>query len=366
MLVFLNWGKKEKDRPSIPEFPKASVILPVYNEESVIKEKVENLLNQDYPSEKLEIIIISDASRDKTEKIVQEYNNQSIKLLKMEKRSGKSACINAGVKEAEGKILVFTDANTIFEKDAVKNMVRNFAEFEVAGVCGFLEIYPSGKTKIESKYWKYERKLKELEGNLASVCGANGGIYAIEKTYFKYLPEHKNVLDDFINSVQPIRYKKRVVFEKEARAREESAQNLIGEFQRKTRIGNANYNTIREVAFLFNIFKLGRISLFFMLHKFLRWLSPILLLILYFSILFVAPEKMFYGWISAAQGLFYILGFIGWLFLRKEKSPPILTPISYFCIMNLALLQGFLNWMFKKSKPVWEPIRKKKNETQEE
>ncbi len=356
-LRFIKWGRELPKPGYLSDFPKVSVILPVYNEAGIIREKIENLLHQQIPAANLEIIIISDASRDKTDEYIRGFNDSRVKFIRLEKRSGKAVCINNGVAESTGDILVFTDANTIFESDAISKLIRNFGTFEVGGVCGYLEIIPKDQNKLESRYWQYERSLKELEGVIGSVCGANGGIYAIKKGYFKPLPTNKNVLDDFIISLQPIKHGKKLIFEPEARAREEATPDLLREFRRKIRIGNADFNSIKEVGFLFNIFKYGWISVFYFLHKFLRWFSPVFLLGVWFSNLFMNSLSIFYNITIGLQIVFYLTGFCGWLLLKKKKTLPIITPISYFCLMNVSLLIGMLNWITRDSSPVWDPDR---------
>ncbi len=356
-LKFIRWGRAIPKPGYLSDFPNVSVILPVYNEEGIIREKLENLLHQTMPAEKLEILIISDASRDRTDEYIRRFKDPRVKFFRLEKRSGKAACINRGVSESTGNVFVFTDANTIFESDAISKLVRNFGTYEVGGVCGDLEITPKGGNKLESRYWNHERSVKNLEGVIASVCGANGGIYAIKKEYFKPLPTNKNILDDFIISLQPIKHGKKLIFEPEARAREESISNLLGEYRRKIRIGNADFNSIKEMSFLFNIFKYGWISVFYFLHKFLRWFAPVFLLGIWFSNLFMNSLSTFYNITIGLQIVFYLTGFCGWLLLRKKKTLPIITPISYFCLMHISLLIGMLNWITRDSSPVWDPDR---------
>ncbi|HDS09182.1 MAG TPA: glycosyltransferase family 2 protein [Firmicutes bacterium] len=358
--IFIFFLSRIKPSPSpnyLQEVPGVSVILPVYNEESVVRRRLENLLDQTLFS-KLEIIVVSDASKDRTDEIVKSFNDSRIKLFRLDRRSGKAACINTGVEQSSNEILIFTDANTEFESDAIEKLVRNYGTFEVGGVCGYLEIKPSGKQKAESGYWKFERFLKEREGKLSSVCGANGAIYSIRKEYFKPLPSNKNVLDDFITSLQPLRFGKRLIFEREAMAREEASVTISGEYRRKIRIGNADFNSIKEVLFLLNIFKCSWVSVFFVFHKLLRWFAPVFLLMLYFSNLFINSIFLFFNITFIIQILFYLSGFIGWLFLRKGKYPPVLTAVTYFCIMNVSLLTGMLNWLTGDSKPYWEPVRR--------
>ncbi len=356
LLLFLRWGRKIKKPIYFNDIPLVSIILPVYNEEKHIESRVKNLLSQTIAAN-FEIIIVSDASTDRTDEILRNLKNNTIKIDRLTKRSGKAACINRCVELSSNSILVFTDANTEFAPDAVEKLIRNFGGFDVGGVCGYLEITPAGKQKSESTYWKFERFLKKLEGEISSVCGANGGIYAIRKEYFKKLPEHKNILDDFITSLQPLRFGKRLIFEKDAEAIEPASESLTGEYRRKIRIGNADFNSIKEVAFLLNVFKQGWVTFFFIFHKLLRWFTPVFLLLLYFSNLFISSFYLFYNITNILQITFYLIGITGWFFMKKDKYPIVVSSVTYFCIMNISILIGMLNWLTRDSKPFWEPIR---------
>jgi len=183
-------------------FPKVSLIVSAYNEESVIADKIDNCKSLEYPEDHLEILFGLDGSTDNTENIIRKNKNGTIKHFVFKKQRGKSTVLNDLVYHASGEILIFSDANTIYEQDAIKKLIRHFINPQVGGVCGKLILLDSQAMDIGSKgekmYWDYETRLKFLEGHVKSVLGANGAIYAIRKELFEKLPEDKLVIDDFL------------------------------------------------------------------------------------------------------------------------------------------------------------------------
>ena len=165
--------------------PTISVLIVAHNEEHIIRERIENLLALDYPSDKLELAVASDGSRDRTEAIVAEYAHRSVRLFAYEKNAGKAAALDATVPKLRGDIAVLSDANTMMEVRALRNLARWFSDPQVGIVCGKLVLTdPATGLNVDSMYWRYETFLKRCEGKLGALLGANGAIYAIRRSLF--------------------------------------------------------------------------------------------------------------------------------------------------------------------------------------
>src|SRR4029453_8515575 len=185
-------GLEEADLPSV------SVLVVAHNEEAVIRERIDTLLALDYPKDKLELVIASDSSRDRTVDIVKEYSGRGIQLIAFTERTGKSAVLDAVIPRLKGSIAVLSDANTMMEPSAVRRLVRWFENPQVGVVCGKLVLTdPVKGTNVDSLYWRFETLLKRSEGRLGALLGANGGIYAIRRSVFQGL-SHDTIVDDFV------------------------------------------------------------------------------------------------------------------------------------------------------------------------
>ncbi|MDD4364019.1 MAG: glycosyltransferase family 2 protein, partial [Atribacterota bacterium] len=194
--------------------PSVSIIIAAYNEEKVIEDKIKNTLELDYPKEKLEIIVFSDSSKDNTDDIVKRYEKVGVKLLRIEGRKGKTFCQNRAVKHAKGEIVVFSDANSIYQSDAIKKLVRNFADKQIGCVSGELKYFSSDNNNdknSEGFYWKYEKMIKRLESKNSSLVGANGAIYAVRKKLYVFLEDF--AISDFTEPLMIFKNGCRVIYE---------------------------------------------------------------------------------------------------------------------------------------------------------
>ncbi|MBA7687063.1 hypothetical protein ES703_95523 [subsurface metagenome] len=198
-----------------------SIIIAAYNEENVISAKITNMLQLDYPAEKIEIIVASDGSTDRTDEIVRSFADRGVFLYRIEGRKGKTEAQNQAVRIAKGDIIIFSDANALYRSDAIRKIVQNFNDECVGGVCGNLNYSKSDSHKEngESVYWKYENYLKQKESSLSSVLGANGSIYAIRKNLYVPLPPY--LISDFVEPLKIVEQCYRVVYEKDAISRED-------------------------------------------------------------------------------------------------------------------------------------------------
>lgn len=180
------------------DWPAVTLIIPAFNEEDVIADKLENALALDYPQDKLEILVGSDGSTDATNDIVQSYGDRGVKLINYTDRGGKVSVINRTVPRAAHGLVVLTDANTMYEASAIKNLVKHFGDGRVGVVVGELTFEsPSEEHKGEGYYWRYEVMLKFMENKLGAILGANGGLYAIRKELYRPVP-NSTIVDDFV------------------------------------------------------------------------------------------------------------------------------------------------------------------------
>jgi cellulose synthase/poly-beta-1,6-N-acetylglucosamine synthase-like glycosyltransferase len=257
--------------------PRVTLIIAAYNEEKNIGAKLENSLLLDYPGDKLEIIVASDGSSDGTNRIVEEFGSRGVRLAAFP-RTGKTGCQNRVARMASGDILVFSDANAAYDRAAIRMLVRNFADPAIGGVCGQLnyQVEGGGAGASEDAYWKYEKFIKSCESNLSSVLGANGSIYAVRKAEYVELPE--DLISDFVEPLAVVRNGHRFVYEPEAVSTEESSGSYGGEYRRKVRILTRSIRGLLFMSALLNPFRYGVFALQLIMHKLLRFLTPLFLI----------------------------------------------------------------------------------------
>jgi poly-beta-1,6-N-acetyl-D-glucosamine synthase len=339
--------------------PNISVVVSAYNEEAIIATKIKNFISLDYPAQKLELLIGSDGSTDKTNQILSQYRSKRIRTFIYKNRGGKSSVLNRLVREAKGEILVFSDANTIYEKDSIRKLIQHFGDKSIGGVCGKLQlINPNDNTggKGETLYWDYENKLKYYESKIQTVLGANGAIYALRRELYSPLPEHKVIMDDFVAPLKVVEKGYRVIYEPEAMGVETTSPDMEGEFRRKIRIGAANFNALSEIKSLLNP-KKGFVAMGLWSHKIFRWFAPFLLLICFISNIFLMSVP-FYRFIFLAQIALYIAALTAFLLNRRGISIKVLGYPFYFCVVNLALAVGFFKFLTKSQKPAWHRVER--------
>lgn len=322
--------------------PTVTLFIPVFNEEAIIKDKIENSLGLDYPRESLEIVVASDASTDRTNEIVGSYASKGITLFVNDRNEGKNTLINRYVPKTTGKLIVFTDANSMFDPSALKNMVNKFGDPKVGCVGGKL-VYQNGQSAIakgEGVYFKYENFIRKLEGLQGAMVGANGAIYAIRRDLFVSVPPH--VPNDFYHPLTILKQNFLSVFDENAIAIEKPSENLQEEFKRRARIVARSVGAVWEAGRLFGWFRgKGRFNLLF--HKILRWLTfPMLIVILFLNALLL--YQPLYQWLFGLQIVFYAAGILGYTFDRFGIRFRIFFIPYYFLLINIAGIVGMLNF----------------------
>ncbi len=343
-----------------PLTPSVSVVIAAYNEEASITERLDNLLELDYPRDRLEVIVASDGSDDATERIVEGYAGLGVRLLSLPRR-GKIHALNDAVAVASGEILVFSDANSIYDRQALRTLVRNFADPEVGGVGGNT-IYITEKnadtcSKGENLYWNYDKWLKEMESRTGSIISAHGAIYAIRRELYQPLTDPA-VTDDFAISTGVIEQGYRLVFEKEARAYEVAIPAANREFWRKVRMMTRGLRGVRLRRRLLNPFKYGFYAVILFTHKLLRRLVAAFLLTLFASSLALAPQGGFYALFCQGQMVFYALALVGYLLKDQRLGRLRLLYVPFFyCLANSAALVALVNILRGHQIERWQPHR---------
>ena len=333
-------------------YPEVSILVAAHNEEVNIKKKIVSLLALDYPEERLEILIGSDGSTDRTNEIVSKFINGKIRLYVQNQRQGKPAMLNMLVKETKGEILVFTDARQRLDKDSLKELVKNFGDARVGSVSSAL-FYENENQDIKTGtgvglYWKYEKFIRHSESRKGSMLGATGALYAIRKELFSFLPQDL-LLDDVYIPMKIVEKGFRAVFEPKAIVYDIVFENPQDEFVRRTRTLAGNFQLFYYLRHLFNPLK-GKISWQFFSHKFLRLTVPFMLGLFFISNLALTNNGI-YKIIFWLQCLFYLLAALGLIFKQKTK---ILDVPYMFCLMNTAALAGFFQFITRSHNVLWQ------------
>ncbi len=354
------FGRRRRARGTPIAQQKISLILAAYNEEKIIEEKIRNCFELEFPRENLEILIGSDGSTDRTEAIAAQYA-PAIKLFAFPQNQGKSAVLNQLVPRAQGDIVVFCDANTMMLKNALQKLLAPFEDPKVGCVCGRLILHDAGHSALgigESIYWNLESEIKKLEGRLGTVIGANGGIYAIRKELFESIPEDRKVMDDFFVTTRVLIAGKDAVYEPQAIGSEETSLDSYGEFRRKVRISQANFNLLPRYLPLLNPLR-PLVAYGFFSHKFLRWIAPLILSFLILSNLALLSRSPFYGALLALQAGFYACAALGYLGNGQTRANKLLLIPYYFTSMNMALFVGmFRSFFVAKDTGAWSRVER--------
>jgi cellulose synthase/poly-beta-1,6-N-acetylglucosamine synthase-like glycosyltransferase len=334
--------------------PAVSLIISAHNEAAVIRGKLENALMLDYPPHLLEIVVVSDASSDGTDDIVREYQSRGVVLCVQAVRKGKTAGLNAVVPERPSEIVVFSDANALYEPDAIRKLVRNFDDPQVGCVTGearYLEGNRSAADAGERAYWDYEMQLKRLETAITSMVGGDGAIYAIRRHLWRELPE--NAINDFLNPLQIVAAGWRAVYESEAVCHEETAGGTRQEYRRRVRIVSRSWRAVCLVPGLLNPFRSGLFALALFSHKVLRWLSGLFFVMAAIGLAgVIASTTDGFGWIALGAAA---LSISGWLVSRRVRR--LTAFVGYFAVVTAASLAGVFNGITGRVSGVWSTVR---------
>ena len=370
MLLYLLIKIKRyfKGRPAIISpindlLPACTLIVAAYNEALFIEEKIINTLKLKYPAGKLKLLFITDGSTDGTPEIISNY--PQIKLLHQDGRAGKIAAVHRAMEYVDTETVVFTDANTFLNPEAITYICRHYTDKTVGAVAGEkrVQINESADASAagEGFYWKYESTLKKWDSELYSVVGAAGELFSVRRSLYEDVPAD-TVLDDFMISMLIAAKGYRIIYEPEAYAVETASENVGEELKRKIRIAAGGMQSILRLKSLFNPFKYPLLSFQYISHRVLRWtITPFLLILIFVlgAILAFQPGQTFYAAMLCAQILFYLLALIGFIMEKRHIRIKMLFIPYYFCVMNYAVLMGIIRYFTKKQSAIWEKAQRK-------
>jgi cellulose synthase/poly-beta-1,6-N-acetylglucosamine synthase-like glycosyltransferase len=338
--------------------PRITFLITAYNEEKSIRDKLENTLSLDYPREKLEILVASDASDDRTDQIVKEYQNQGVVLHRVEGRVGKTETQNQAVRVASGEIIIFSDATTKYRPDAIRKIVRNYNDPTIGAVSGRYEYSnptgaPVGFGTI--LFWKYENYVKSGQTRIKTVTGCCGCIYSVRRVLYEPLP--RDIISDLVEPLKILEKGYRIAFEQEAVAFEATAETSKEEFGMRVRVISRGMNGLWYMRQLLNPFKYSFVSFQLFSHKVLRWMIPFLLPLLLLSNLFLL-DHLFYMLTFIIQLFFYMGAAGGYLFDKMGRRVKLLAIPLYYCVVNAASIAAFFRTLFGKKAVIWETVRR--------
>jgi cellulose synthase/poly-beta-1,6-N-acetylglucosamine synthase-like glycosyltransferase len=338
--------------------PTVSVIIAAYNEERDIEAKLKNTLALDYPRNRMEIIVASDCSTDRTDEIVRGFSNQGVILSRQPDRFGKTGAQRGAVNVSSGAILVFSDATTMYEPDAVRKIVRSFADPEVGCVAGQL-IYVDRAVSAVGKgcrsYWGYEKFLKRCESQVGSLVGVSGCLYAVRRICHARLAN--DMIDDFVIPTEIHLQGLRTVYEPEAIAMEDTNHRSKDEFRMRVRVIKQTMSALRRYSETLNPFRHKMFAIQMIAHKLLRYTAPFLLISALVSSLIASGSVEWLRLAFLGQSALYGVAVIGWIGERlKIRLGPLAIPY-YFALVNAASLVAFFKALFGKSYVVWETNR---------
>jgi cellulose synthase/poly-beta-1,6-N-acetylglucosamine synthase-like glycosyltransferase len=345
------------------DWPSVTFIISAYNEEHFIAQKLKNAIELDYPQDRLEIMVISDASGDRTDEIVREWEKKhpNIRLLRQNQRRGKTAGLNQGIRAARGELIVFSDANAMYKSDAVCELVKYFRNPEVGYVVGaalYNKSTDSEATESEGLYWDVELTMKNLESKVYSVVGGDGAIYSIRKELFWNLDDDD--INDFVNPLQIVAAGYRGIFNPKAICSEDAAEEFRKEFKRKRRIVNRSWRAVKKTLGRFSPFKQFKFLFLLFSHKVIRWFSLFFLGAAFIAnaLLVVLEGNLFYSLSLAGLVFSILLALIGAYVDGKGKAIPKLIYLPYYYyLVNWAAVLGIVDEMKGIKHTVWEHVR---------
>lgn len=359
LLFYRGTSKKQMAFERHEELPDLAILIAAYNEEKVIGEKILSLLHSDYPKDKIKILIGSDASTDRTDEIVNKFalNNPNVHLVNFPGRVGKIEIINHLSELCEATILILTDANVMFQRDTLFQLVKFYKNTEVGIVAAniFKESADNqGVSLQEKKYLSLENHIKTCESNAFQlIMGAEGGCYAIRKELFSKVPVNF-IVDDFYITLKVLNQNKQVLFNPSAICTEDVSNDVAGEYRRKVRISSGNFQNL--FYFKRNLWPIWRpLPFVFWSHKVLRWLTPFFILTALFASGFLAFQSDLFVCLFILQCIGFIFPILDYTFKFKYA---LLKFISHFYLMNFALLVGFVKFCKGIKSSVWQPVER--------
>jgi len=342
--------------------PTVALVVPVYNEAPILKARILNCLQLQYPANKLQFIFITDGSTDRSNALIQQY--PQIQLLFEPMRKGKMAAVNRAMKYVTADIVIFSDANSFLNAECVRLVTRHYCFKEIGGVAGEKIVIDQNKRSSsvgESIYWRYESMLKQLDSNLNTVVGAAGELFSMRTCLFTPQPE-STILDDFMLSFQLCLHGYKVVYEPMAFACEAPSLNLVEEAKRRTRIASGAFQTLLETSVCRQVLRFPLLAFQFFSRRVLRWVvapPALLVLLLTSGWLCFNNAGMLYYILFYVQAVLYVLAAVGYINYKNGRHHKLFYIPFYFLFMNLLLVAGFTRFMRKGHTAVWDKAKRK-------
>lgn len=360
MLVIIKrlFGKKQYVKEFF--YPEVSLVVPAYNEISCIAQKIENSFKLSYPNNKLKLLFVTEGSTDGTTEFVTRF--PAIQVIGGPVRRGKIEAINEAMQRVKTPIVVFTDANTLLNTEAIEKIVRHYVDSKVGAVAGEKRIITESSEGAagsgEGIYWKYESFLKKLDSELYSVVGAAGELFSMRTVLYQPV-EKDTLLDDFIISLRLAGRGYKVVYEPEAYAMEKPSYSVQEEMKRKIRICTGGFQSMVRLAYLLNPFKYGILTFQYVSHRVSRWaIAPFCLPVILVSSLLLLNYSLFYKLAFLGQVLFYLLACVGYTLEKKELRIKLLFIPFYFSFMNFTVYLGLLRYLKGNQSGIWEKAKR--------
>ncbi len=361
--LFQRITRRKRDQSAVVFEPEVTLLVPSYNEEGYVIAKVNNCLTLRYPPEKLKIIWITDGTTDNTADLLCRY--PEISVMHQHERKGKIHAMNRGIKAVKTPFVVFTDANSMLNPEAMYEILRPFADPSVGCVTGEKRIAASCKQQAvsagEGLYWQYESKIKKLESETGSVVGAVGEIFAIRTELYDEVSED-TLLDDFTLSLQMIRKGYSIKYAPRACGTETASLSISEEIKRKTRIASGGMQSLARMSDLLNPFKYGALSFKYISHKVFRWtVVPFafpVVFILNLLIVLSSFSSPLYITLFILQCLFYALALAGWQLENVKTKQGFFFAPYYLFIMNYAVLTGFFRYFTGNYSVKWQKVKR--------
>jgi len=335
--------------------PTVTVLIAAFNEAAHIEQTVRNKLEQDYPEDLLDVIVVSDESEDGTDEIVRSIDDPRVRLVRQEPRAGKTSGLNLIAPEATGEVIVFSDANSIYSPDTLARLVAPLADPEVGYVTGrMLYRAPDGSPTGEgcSAYMRYENQLRAWETDLGSIVGVDGGVDAMRRDIWE--PMRADQLPDFVEPLTVREKGYRVVYEPSARLYEDTLADTHDEFRMRVRVTLRAYWALKDKAALLNPLRFGTFAWQLWSHKLLRYLAPFFQLGVLVANVMLLDQGAAWSLLLGLQGLFYAMAGTAHA-MRSRSLPSFMSAAYYLCVVNLASSMAFCQFVAGKKQVTWTP-----------
>lgn len=357
LLLIAPWRRRRQ--AVLGYTPSISVLIAACNEEANIRQKLEQTLELEYPADKIEILVLSDGSQDRTDEIVREFPDPRVRLVRIPQRRGKTNAQNEGVKQARGEVLIFSDATTIYHPQALNYLAANYQDPEVGAVSGRYQYFdpdqnsPTGLGTIA--FWNYENNIKIRQSRISTLSGCCGCIYSVRRSAYTELAP--DVISDLVQPLWVIQKGYRVVFEDRALAYEQTTESTSEEFAMRVRVITRGMRGLLSVPELLKPWKYPWIAFQLFSHKILRWMVPVFLLLLLAGNVALMGQPYF-RILLILQLCFYALALLQVIVPMHRRWKPLGIPL-YFCTLNAAAFLGVIELLRGRKHVIWQPVRNK-------